>query len=210
MKGILVRHIVALVAVLAVVGMAPVAHAQSSTAEGPQQLQPVDPIKDRFGVGARVGGYSVGLGASVRYWFTERIGFEFVMTRSSLASGVDLGIISDSYDASVTQFMPALMIGLNKVEKDSVVFAPYVGGGPNIYRTSASISVSAPGARFGFDESETSFGAAAFVGVDVRLRSVPAFGFGADVGYYSTAAPFTGSLEVGGIGIGVTGHYYFQ
>lgn len=162
-----------------------------------------------LGVGGQVGGFTFGLGVSARYWWSEELGIELALSRSSTSWSDVIGPGNSSVSFSHLQVAPSLLYRLTTVEKTSVVFVPYAGGGVNIMRSSVSAEASLGGFDFEDSASETGVGFQGFVGTDVRFRSIPAFGISGDIGYYSTVTPFVG-VDIGGFALALAGHYYFK
>ncbi len=92
------------------------------------------------------------------------------------------------------------MLGEPDLSKDTQV-RPYVGVGLNIFHASAS-------AAFLGSASGTSTGIEAFVGAEMVFRAMPNFGVSGDIGFYQTGT--FGGVDVGGLAIALSGHYYIK
>lgn len=157
-------------------------------------MQPVD-RPHQFGIGGQAGGFSFGVGPSIRYWSRETFGFQVGLSRYGA------GAFGDTF--SLTQIAPSALFvfgdpDLNK----STQVRPYFGGGLNFIRASYR-------SGFGFAGAETSsVGFQGFVGVEAVFSGLPKVGVSGDIGYYSTGS-FAG-VTVGGFALGLSGHYYFK
>jgi hypothetical protein len=159
-------------------------------------------ISQTFGIGLRLGGSHFGVGANARYWSQNRVGFELGYSHSSI------GFPDVGYDASVNQVIPSFLLALSKVDRPSCFIRPYVGGGITFSRSSSSLNLSSVGLGNNKD-SVSNVGGQGFVGTELTFKKVPKLAFGADLGYYSTAIPFTG-IKIGGFAIAATIHYYVK
>jgi hypothetical protein len=156
---------------------------------------PVATADHRFGIGGRLGGSTFGLGASLRGWMTTRAGFEFQVSRWSEGfAGLGVGL---------TQFATLFVLRLPyQPEPDDVVLRPYAGGGLNFFRASISLT------GFGV-ESDSSVGVQVTGGVEILFRDAPRFVVSTDIGFHSTGV-LLDIVSVGGLAIGVSGHWYFR
>jgi hypothetical protein len=143
-----------------------------------------------LGIGGRVGGFTLGIGASARYWNTDAIALQVDFSHYGV-TGIGL-----------TQIAPSVLfiLGQPDLSKPTQV-RPYVGGGVSIFRVTDD-DIFSDGA------SDTGLGGQGFAGVEVVFAAMPNFGVSGDIGYYSTGTFF--GVSVGGIAISVAGHYYFK
>jgi len=149
--------------------------------------------RHQWGLGGRTGGFTIGIGGSVRYWRTARWGIQADISRytAEWASG----------SAGVLQFSPVALfvLGNPELQKDTQV-RPYAGAGLNIFK--ASKDVVSEG------ESTTSAGVAVFVGAELVFPQLPNFGASGDIGFYQTGS--FGGVDIGGFAITISGHYYIR
>lgn len=174
-------------------------------------------INHTLGVGARLSlGFATGIGGDVRYWFP----------RGKLGVGITVGRFSESYqcydghyDFTHTQLGAALLYSVAALPLGPTAqVRPYVGGGLNLFRWSASYSGSGTGYAGGAvgggsaaATSGTKAGVQVFGGVELFFHSVPKLTISADYGYYRAGEPYGGlDYRVGGRLLGVTAHYYLK
>ena len=150
-----------------------------------------------FGLGARVGGSSFGVGASARGWSRGRLGIQFEVARYEMSNPVDLGTVSS------TEFGPSVLYAFNDHVADYTWLRPYLGGGMNFYRSSTTSSV------VGADTSDSGFGSQVFGGGELSFASVPQFAISTELSYRWFDAPFEG-LDLGGVGFSVAAHWYVK
>lgn len=164
-----------------------------------------------FSAGGMLGGFSFGVGGSLRYWTSDRVGVQVGLSRYSLGmSDPGPSGYSSSYEYGVSQFGPAVIFRLGGPQVDDDLFLrPYAGGGVNIYRTSSNITVSQGGEQIRDRVSETNFGFDGFGGVEVGFRDARRITVSGDLGYYSTSMPFLG-LRLGGFAYSLSVHWYFR
>jgi opacity protein-like surface antigen len=86
---------------------------------------------------------------------------------------------------------------------DSFWLRPYVGSGANLGHHTLS------GTLTGDSVSDDKFGLQAFGGAEMTLAGVPRFALSAEVSYRWSRAPFAG-VELGGLGVGLSGHWYVR
>ena len=149
------------------------------------------------GVGGRVGGPSLGFGASVRGWSRRRLGIQLEMSRYALIDAP--GHLTSS------QLTPSLLYSLPDRLTDYLLVRPYLGAGPSLQRQTfnrgtTGLSDSVSDNRFGFQ---------AFAGGEVTFASVPRFALSADLGYHWLPTSVAG-FELGGLGLSVSGHWYVK
>ena len=165
--------------------------AQNKPANAPAPVNPARPHE--FGVGARLGGFSFGVGASVRYWSADRLAFQADISHFGVTG------------FGLTQIAPNVLVGIGHPDltKDMQV-RPYAGGGLNITHFG--------GNTLGLiQNSGTSVGFQVFIGAELVTKSLPKFGFGGDIGYYQVSTPTgLGSITFGGFAIAFTAHYYVK
>ena len=119
-------------------------------------------------------------GINARFWSDKNVGFDVGWARNSIegygyvsGSRVDISINNDIIPAS-------LLYTVYHGDTSVVYIRPYVGGGFNISR----ISASAEYAGSSGSGSDTKIGGQGFGGVEFTFKAVPRLSFGGDVGYY--------------------------
>ncbi|HEU4694129.1 MAG TPA: SH3 domain-containing protein [Vicinamibacterales bacterium] len=150
-----------------------------------------------FGLGARLGGPALGLGASARGWSRGRLGIQLEVARYEMSNPVDLGTVSS------TEFGPSVLYAFNDHVADYTWLRPYLGAGMNFYRSSTTTSL------VGVDTSDSGFGAQMFGGGELSFASLPQFAISTELSYRWFDAPFEG-LDLGGVGFSVAGHWYIK
>jgi hypothetical protein len=183
---------------LAAIALAAPAQAQSSHAltaavaasESGSATQSASPTRRHtFGAGGRVGGFTLGVGGSLRYWASDAFGVQMDFSH--------YGVV----DVGVTQFAPSVLFVLGHPDLSKPMqIRPYAGGGMNIFHLSEGAGTAGL--------SDTGIGGQGFVGAEAVFAGAPNFGVSGDIGYYSTGT-FLG-VSVGGFAISLSGHYYFK
>lgn len=150
-----------------------------------------------FGIGARVGGPSLGVGASARAWTRGRLGVQFEVSHYSISNPFDLG------EMSSTQFGPSALYSFRDHVSDYTWLRPYVGGGITFNRS----SLTSPAVGIAMSDSTTGF--QMFGGGELSFASLPQFAVSAQLGYHWFETPFAG-YELNGLGLSVAGHWYVK
>ena len=162
--------------------------ARSTAPSGPSHL---------FGLGARLGGPSFGVGASVRGWSRGRLGFQFEVARYEMPNPIDLGTVSS------TEFGPSVLYAFNDHVADYTWLRPYLGAGMNFYQSSTTSSLVV------VDTSDSGFGSQVFGGGELSFASMPQFAISTELSYRWFNPPFEG-LDLGGVGFSIAGHWYVK
>jgi hypothetical protein len=150
-----------------------------------------------FGLGARLGGPSLGVGVSARAWSHGRFGVQFELSRYEISNPIDLGTMSS------TDFGPGVLYAFNDHVADYTWLRPYVGAGLNFYRS----SINSP--MLGADVSDSRYGSQLFGGGELSFASLPQVAISTELSYRWFNAPADG-YELGGIGLSVAGHWYMK
>jgi Bacterial SH3 domain len=150
-----------------------------------------------FGLGARLGGPSFGVGVSARGWTHRRLGVQFEVSRYNVSNPIDLGTMSS------TEFGPSALYAFNDHVADYTWLRPYVGAGLNFYRS----SITSP--ALGIDVSDSRYGSQLFGGAELSFASVPQFAISTELSHRWFNEPVVG-LDLGGIGLSVAGHWYMK
>jgi opacity protein-like surface antigen len=156
------------------------------------------PTTHLVGLGARMGGSTVGFGASARAAVHDRFGIQLEVSRYAPASAVGQQRLTS------LQFAPSLLYSLPDKLTDYVWLRPYIGAGVAIYRSTLSSGTTA-----GESVTDNRLGRQVFGGTEVTFASMPRFTLSADYGYRWHQAPFSG-FELGGRGLSVSGHWYVK
>jgi opacity protein-like surface antigen len=174
---------------------------QSATLERPASVGTtyVAPPSHVIGLGGRMTGATFGLGVTGRVWTRNRLGVQVELSRASLTSTAAPGRVTS------VQFAPSAIYSFHDHVTDYVWMRPYVGGGANLNRQSWS-----SGTPEAVDSiKDNTFGFRAFGGGEFTFASVPRFSVSADVGYDWSKSSFTG-FDFGGLGFGLSGHWYMR
>ena len=166
---------------------------------------PPDGISQQFGVGFKVlaGNGLTAVGANARFWTESNLGFEVGWARdgegvSGSADGVSVGV-----SAHLDVIPVSALYTLTHVDTESVYIRPYVGGGINIARLSASASASGYGESASASASTTKVGGQGFAGAEFTFKQVPKLSFGGDIGIHRFAGD-------SGFAVGFQVHYYLK
>jgi hypothetical protein len=165
---------------------------------GPGNSASLTPTTHFVGLGARMGGSTVGFGASARASVHDRFGIQLEVSRYAPASAVAQPRLTS------LQFAPSLLYSLPDKLTDYLWLRPYIGAGVAIYRSTLS-----GGTAGGDSVTDSRLGRQVFGGTEVTFASLPRFTLSADYGYRWHQAPFSG-FELGGPGLSVSGHWYVK
>ena len=163
----------------------------------PSPAKVITPPTHTLGFGARMGGSTFGLGASLRGWSRGHLGMQLDVSHYSMTSPIEIGTVS------ATQFGPSVLYSMHDRITDHVWMRPYLGAGADWAH--ATLSEVTPG----FSTSTNTLGGKVFVGSEFMFSNVPQFGLSLDAGYYHMPAPFVG-FEPKGFGAAASGHWYFK
>jgi hypothetical protein len=163
----------------------------------PSPAKVITPPTHTLGFGARMGGSTFGLGASVRGWSRGHLGMQLDVSHYSMTSPIEIGTMS------ATQFGPSVLYSLSDRITDHVWMRPYLGAGADWAH--ATLSEVTPG----FSTSANTLGGKVFVGSEFMFSNLPQFGLSLDAGYYHMPAPFVG-FEPKGFGAAVAAHWYIR
>lgn len=177
--------------------------ADSTATASSQQPSPLRPAyvatpSHALGLGARVGGTTLGFGASARAWSQGPLGVQLEVARYA---HTDTGVTDR---VTSTQFAPSAIYALPDTVSGSIWLRPYVGAGLDWYRLRMSSPIPASDSITG-----NRWGVLAFGGGEFTFANVPQFALSADVGYHWAKTPFLG-VDLGGLGLAVSGHWYVK
>ena len=164
------------------------------------QASPVTtaPNDHMFGLGIRLGGATVGIGASARYFFGGGpLGFQGEVSRYGHAAG--------PVNWSSVQFSPAVIYRFRQHQFEGPLsLTPHAGGGLSIvhYSFDESDPLLDP-----FDVDDTNVGLLFFGGVELFFRNVP--NLGVSGGLTINTNDDVGTAPMGGAAFTAAGHWYF-
>ena len=144
-------------------------------------------------------GSPVGFGVTARAWQWNRLGMRFDLSRQSQGVG-------PTSRATSLQFEPSALVSINDYITNYVWLRPYAGGGISFRHQTFSTSLTGTGSSL----SDDSMGYQVFGGTEVTIANAPQLAVGADVVYRSRRTAYDDAFEVGGIGIGLSAHWYFR
>jgi hypothetical protein len=160
-----------------------------------------------IGVGARSGRMSsfvsdlgaADLGASARAWVNGRLGVQFEVSRSRIAS------LDGRGHATSLHVAPSVLYSLPNGITNSFWLRPYVGAGSSFYRATLNSGTSSP------DPLPVNKGMAfrAFGGVEATFAGAPQFALSVDAGHSWRQTSVAGSTP-DRIGLSLSGHWYVK
>jgi hypothetical protein len=163
----------------------------------PTPAKVITPPTHTLGFGARMGGATFGIGASLRGWSRGRLGLQLDVSHYSMTSPIEIGTMS------AAQFGPSVLYSMRDRITDHVWMRPYLGAGADWAHATLS------GVTPDFSTSSNTLGGKVFVGTELMFANVPQFGLSLDAGYYHMPAPFVG-FEPKGFGAAASAHWYFK
>jgi opacity protein-like surface antigen len=156
------------------------------------------PIPHRVGLGGRMGGSTLGFGASARALIGGHFRLQLEASRYAHTSAVTQRRLTS------VQFAPSLLYSLPDTVTDYVWIRPHLGAGFTVYRsTSSGISTASDSV------SDGRLGRQVFAGAEVAVAGAPRFTLSADFGYRWSQIPFDG-VALGGRSLSVSGHWYVK
>jgi hypothetical protein len=164
----------------------------------PQRQAYVATPAHTIGIGGRLGGTTLGFGASARAWSQGPLGVQLEISRYA---HTDAGLPDR---VTSIQFAPSAIYALPDLVGGAVWFRPYAGAGFDLYRLKVSSSIPTADSVTG-----NRWGVLAFGGGELTFANAPAFALSADLGYHWAKTPFLG-IELGGLGLSVSGHWYVK
>jgi hypothetical protein len=129
----------------------------------------VRPPAHMFGVGGRLGGPDLNVGATARAWASNRFGLQVDLSR---------GATDAAARVTSLQLAPSVIYAFRDRVSDYWWLRPYVGAGPTLERNSLDTGLRDP-----IDPvSDTRFGVQGFGGVEMTFASMPKLAVSADFG----------------------------
>ncbi|HEY7186161.1 MAG TPA: SH3 domain-containing protein [Vicinamibacterales bacterium] len=163
----------------------------------PSPAKVITPPTHTLGFGARMGGSTFGIGASLRGWSRGRLGMQLDVTHYSMTSPIEVGTMS------ATQFGPSVLYSMHDRISDHLWMRPYLGAGADWAHASLT------GVTPDFSTSTNTLGAKVFVGSEFMFSNLPQVGLSLDAGYYHMPDPFIG-FQPKGFGAAVSAHWYVK
>jgi len=165
----------------------------------PTRVVYLQPPAHLVGLGGRVGGSSVGFGASARAWSRDRFGVQLDLSRVAVAG------LAPTERVSSMQFEPGVLYELVDHVADYMWLRPFVGSGVSFSRRSLSSTI--PGAAP--SESQNDVGVQVFGGSELTFAGAPRFAMSVDLAYRWGATEF-GGVNLGRVGLSVAGRWYVK
>ena len=155
------------------------------------------------GMGARMNaltpGFGAGFGATLRTWWSNRLGLQVEVLHSRLGNLQGPGHVTS------LQFAPSLTYALPDATNSSFWLRPYVGGGGSLIRT----SVNRPVSELQLSASENGMGIQTFGGGEMTFASMPQFAISAELGYRWSEVSTIGFPQKK-TDMSVSAHWYFK
>jgi hypothetical protein len=151
-----------------------------------------------LGLGVRVGGSTLGFGATGRAWSHKHVGVQLAVSRYAPTA-------TEAGKTTAIQFDPSLTFSLPDYVTDYLWVRPYVGSGVSFQHQ--TLSSQAPGAAPSV--SDDTFGLQFFGGGELTFASLPRFAVSVDLEYHHTPTSLPG-LDLGGLGTAISGHWYVK
>ena len=159
---------------------------------------PSTPVPHLLGIGGgMIAASPVGFGVTARAWRWNRLGIRFDMSRQSEG-------VATAAHASSLQFEPSAIVMLNDYISNYVWLRPYAGGGVGFrHRT---LTTGLTGASTSTANNSTGY--QLFGGTEVTVANAPQLAVSTDLIYRSPGSDDV--LDSGGVGIGLSAHWYFR
>jgi opacity protein-like surface antigen len=157
----------------------------------------VTPPPHRVGLGGRLGGSTIGVGASARAWSADHLGIQLTLSHVGLTSS----LVPEHLTS--TEIEPSVLYAFRDRVTDYVWLRTHIGSGVNVRHQTTRI----PGAIESVSESR--LGVRAFGGAEFALSSAPRFALGVDLSYRWSQSERP-EFDLGGLGLSVSGHWYVK
>ena len=159
---------------------------------------PSTPVPHLLGIGGgMIAASPVGFGVTARAWRWNRLGIRFDMSRQSEG-------VATAAHASSLQFEPSAIVMLNDYISNYVWLRPYAGGGVGFrHRT---LTTGLTGASTSTANNSTGY--QLFGGTEVTVANAPQLAVSTDLIYRSPGSDDL--LDSGGVGVGLSAHWYFR
>ena len=175
----------------------PPTNATVASRQAPIRPRNATPVPHLLGIGGGMMAASpVGFGVTARAWRWNRLGLRMDLSRQSDGT-------SGGAHASSIHFEPSAIVMLNDYISNYVWFRPYAGGGIGVRRQTFTTGLT------GTSTSDNSMGYQLFGGTEVTVANAPQLAVSADLIYRSRASAVD-AFDTGGIGLGLSAHWYFR
>jgi len=180
-----------------------VAAPPAAGAQGTRAIAQPSPVRSvaiphMIGLGGRMGGSTLGFGASARALVSGHFRLQLEASRYAHTSALTQRRLTS------VQFAPSLLYSLPDTVTDYVWIRPHLGAGFTVYRSTSS-GISTPSDSV----SDSRLGRQVFAGAEVAVAGAPRFTLSADFGYRWSQTPFDG-VALGGRSLSVSGHWYVK
>jgi hypothetical protein len=166
---------------------------------GASRRAPVTPVPHVIGLGAGLmTGSPMGFGATARAWRGNRVGLRVDVARHAMGSSATTRVTS-------LQFKPSALVSLTDYISNYLWLRPYVGAGLTVRHQTLRSGLTGAGGTL----SDNSTGFQTFVGTEVTVANAPQLALSADVTYSTKRSAF-GAFDVGGLGVGLSAHWYVR
>jgi hypothetical protein len=156
------------------------------------------PENHLLGLGGLVGPMGT-IGASVRAWRDDRLGFQLALARDAMSTDLAGNRVTSM------QIEPGVIYGLLDHVTDYVWLRPYVGAALSLRRETLRF----PTATGVEPVSDSGVGLRLFGGTEFTFASVPQLGLSVDLGYRRVPTPFPG-FEADRLSAAIAGHWYIK
>ena len=177
----------------------PATNATVVNRQAPLRPRNATPVPHFLGIGGGMMAASpVGFGVTARAWRWNRLGLRMDLSRQS--EGTSAGA-----RASSIHFEPSAIVMLNDYISNYVWLRPYAGGGIGVRRQTFTTGLTGTSTS----TSDNSIGYQLFGGTEVTVANAPQLAVSADLIYRSHASAVD-AVDTGGIGLGLSAHWYFR
>jgi hypothetical protein len=160
---------------------------------------PVTPVPHVIGLGAGLTtGSPLGFGVTARAWRGNRVGVRVDVARQAMGSLATARVTS-------MQFEPSALVSLTDYISNYLWLRPYVGAGLSVRHQTLRTGLAGTSGTL----SDNSTGFQTFFGTEVTVANAPQLALSADLTYGTRRSAF-GAFDVGGLGVGLSAHWYVR
>jgi hypothetical protein len=160
---------------------------------------PATPVPHVIGLGAGLmTGSPMGFGVTARAWRGNRVGLRVDVARLAMGSSATTRVTS-------LQFEPSALVSLTDYVSNYFWLRPYVGAGLTVRHQTLRSGLTGAGGTL----SDNSTGFQTFLGTEVTVANAPQLALSADITYSTKRSAF-GAFDVGGLGVGLSAHWYVR